>query len=135
MTRIIDLPENDLLIVDNVIRSLYTCTYDYQSVTRTERSDYPYDILEAVELLNGLDGSHDDTGFLLFHARVYAIADRHIVEYLKSEAIKLYERALKEDFDTGDFVASLKYLYENLPESEALLKAAASKQLAEEVEN
>ena len=47
----------------------------------------------------------------------------------------MYERALKEDFDTEDFVASLKYMYENLPESDALLKAGASKQLAEEVEN
>ena len=39
----------------------------------------------------------------------------------------MYERALKEDFDTGDFVVSLKYLYENLPESDALLKATAIK--------
>jgi len=62
---------------------------------------------------------------LLVNAKVYIIADKYDLQDLKALAKNKYEEVVPENWNSTTFVASLKLLYEDILESDRLLKYVA----------
>jgi hypothetical protein len=54
---------------------------------------------------------------LILHARVYALAEKFIIEGLKDVALKKFEMELHTDWNTQDSLQATEVVYESTPES------------------
>ncbi|ESZ96608.1 hypothetical protein SBOR_2975 [Sclerotinia borealis F-4128] len=73
------------------------------------------------------DSIHDDNPIsapstLLFNAKVYIIADKYMIPGLKPLANQKFVRSAEKNWNTPEFPAAVELLWENIPESDLLLR-------------
>ncbi|KAB8292166.1 hypothetical protein EYC80_007909 [Monilinia laxa] len=105
ITGILDLEDDDPNTVARMINFLYT--QDYDDTTTSEESQI------------------EPHGPLLVNTMLYILADKYDIPPLKTLATKKFERALRTDWNSPSFTASLNLLYEQLPESDTCLTSRA----------
>ena len=64
---------------------------------------------------------------MAFYAQLYALADTYEVTGLKIHAIDKFGELMKNDWNTPDFIHSLKVIYESTPLNDRGLRDLASK--------
>ncbi|RDL40932.1 uncharacterized protein BP5553_00911 [Venustampulla echinocandica] len=110
-TGVIKLDDSDPGIVELFINFLYT--HDYHPPT-------------SAELLNPSHTSADSVAHdLSAHAKLYVMADKCDIPALKSLSSQKYKAALPREGLGNSFILSLKVGFEEIPDSERLLKDKA----------
>ncbi|KAF7933595.1 uncharacterized protein EAE98_003304 [Botrytis deweyae] len=139
------MSDQELPIVEAMIKYLYCGSYDDQVALGSEASDdasqveppssppkQPTDTVVDVwgqrhEIRRSAFGGFGQTvpqvapltkpSSLLFNAKVYIIADKYIIPALKSLAHEKFTTSLREHWNTPEFTAATEFLWENAPGS------------------
>jgi hypothetical protein len=74
-----------------------------------------------------------DTNAHLTHTKVYILADKYDVPPLKELTTDKFLTAVLDDPKSASFAASLKLMFDQLPESDRLLKDSAIKATATQI--
>ncbi|TGO28550.1 hypothetical protein BPAE_0026g00400 [Botrytis paeoniae] len=140
------MSDEELPIVEAMIKYLYCGSYDDQVVLRSEASDDtsqveppsnpPKQVTEIIvdpwsQQRGGIFGHTvpqvaplTRPSSLLFNAKVYIVADKYMIPALKSLAHEKFTKSLREHWNTPEFTAGAEFLWENTPGSDVLLRGA-----------
>jgi hypothetical protein len=128
---IIDV-DDDPTIVAAVIRYLYE--FDYSD--EDDKGDESDDGDEGGEGHVGVVGDVGDEGDLgdetdiprmVFHVKVYALADKYDIPGLKALATAKFEKVARAEWNTADFPLSISAIYESTPLNDRGLRDVAVK--------
>jgi len=134
----IDLEDDEPEVVAQMIKWLYTEDYEDRSAAVIPRINTPAAHTTTRSRASRLTSSNQTststssttvpsgTG-LLFNTKMYIIADKYDLYPLKELANVKYGNALSAQWDSSEFVESLKLLYEETMENDTLLKDVAIK--------
>ena len=156
----IDLPENDVDVVEKMLEFLYHGFYSdgsNQDIRAAPTNapepasdefasdEFPSKEFPSEEFISRRKDkrraadkataapvdSPESAAALLVNARVYTTAEQYDIPSLKELSMTKYKESLPSGWNSASFVASLKLLYELTPESDRLLKDVAIKAAGE----
>ena len=133
---VIDLSDDEPEILDMMLTYLYTGDYsEYSSMTALSKASPPTATSpnDAWGALPPDQAAKAVADAMLFHTKVYIIADKYDVQDLKPVVVYQFLQHLRGQWNTTGFIASLDLLYENTSENDTILKNAAMEAIGVDV--
>ncbi|EFQ96930.1 hypothetical protein MGYG_08855 [Nannizzia gypsea CBS 118893] len=106
-----------------------------ENVVNFSNDDDPVTVEAMVRFMYEADYDASGSNNMLFHARVYKVAEKYIIPDLKEKALEKFEAAVRTCWGTDDFPSAIEEVYTSIPAIDRVLRDVISQTAFENIES